>query len=170
MKLRAMAGAFIINGKDYLLMKRAENRKLAPGMWGPVGGHIEPYELNDPKATCLREVYEESGILEKAFDKLDLKYIIMRRDKDEIRVHHIFIGITNTRNYIDKTDEGKLNWINENELLDKTMTFTVRSALKHYMEIGHNSNEIIVGTVSATDNNPHMNWNSLDAWEGMTGV
>jgi hypothetical protein len=34
MRLRVMSGAFIINGKGYLMMKRVENRKLAPGMWG----------------------------------------------------------------------------------------------------------------------------------------
>ena len=170
MRLRVMSGAFIINGKGYLMMKRAENRKLAPGMWGPVGGHVEPNELNDPKATCLREIYEEAGIEEKDFEKLDLKYIILRREKDEIRVHHIFIGITKTKYCEDKTDEGKLYWINEDELFNKTMSFTVRNALEHYIEIGHKSHEVIVGTVSATDNKPLMNWNSLDGWEGMTGI
>jgi 8-oxo-dGTP diphosphatase len=64
---------------------------------GAVGGHVEPNESNDPKATCLREIYEEAGIEEKDFEKLDLKYIILRREKDEIRVHHIFIGITKTK-------------------------------------------------------------------------
>jgi len=164
-----MAGAFIINGTDYLMMKRAENRKLAPGMWGPVGGHVEPYELNDPRAACLREIYEEAGLEERDFDKLDLKYIIFRRERDEIRLHHIFIGIAKTKNYEDKTNEGKLNWIKEGELLEKTMSFTVRKALENYIEFGHKDNEIIVGTVSAVDNKPYMNWNSLDSWEGMTG-
>ena len=167
MRLRMMAGAFIINGKDYLMMKRAENRKLAPGMWGPVGGHVEPYEINDPKAACFREIYEETGLEEKDVDKLDLKYIIFRREKDEIRLHHIFIGRTKTIHYEDKTDEGKLYWINEDELLEKTMSFTVRKALEHYIEFGNKTNEVMVGTVSADDNKPYMNWNSLDSWEGM---
>jgi len=168
MRLRMMAGAFIINGTDYLMMKRAENRRLAPGMWGPVGGHVEPYELNDPKATCLREIYEEAGIEEKDFEKLDLKYIIFRKEKDEIRLHYIFIGIAKIRNYEDKTNEGELHWLMEGELLEKTMSFTVRMALEHYIELGHKSNEIIVGTVSEVDNKPYMNWNTLDSWEGMT--
>jgi len=168
MRLRMMSGAFIINGKDYLMMKRAEDRKLAPGMWGPVGGHVEPNEINDPKAACFREIYEEAGIEEKDFEKLNLKYIIFRREKDEIRLHYIFVGVTKVTNYEDKTDEGKLHWIKEDELLEKTISFSVRKALEHYIELGHNSNEIIVGTVSAENNIPKMNWNSLDSWEGMT--
>jgi len=167
MRLRMMSGAFIINGKDYLMMKRAEDRKLAPGMWGPVGGHVEPNEINDPKAACFREIYEEAGIEEKDFEKLDLKYIIFRKEKDEIRLHYIFIGKTKSTKYDDKTNEGKLYWVKEEELLGKTMSFTVRKALEHYIELGHKSNEIIVGTVSAVHNKPYMNWNTLDSWEGM---
>jgi hypothetical protein len=63
-----------------------------------------------------------------------------------------------------------LGVVNDDELFNKTMSFTVRNALDHYLEDGHKSHEIIVGTVSATDNKPLMNWNSLDGWEGMTGI
>lgn len=170
MRVRAMSGAFIINGKDYLMMKRSKDRKIAPGMWGPVGGHVEPYELNDPKATCLREIYEEAGIEEKSFEKLDLKYIILRREKEEIRLHYIFIGKAKTRYYDDKTNEGKLYWINQNELIGKPMSFTVREALEHYNKIENKNNEIMVGTVSVDDNKPYMNWNSLDEWEGIIAI
>ena len=74
--LRVLSGAFIIEGNDYLMMKRADNRRIAPGMWGGVGGHAEPNEVNNPKLTCLREIYEESGIEEKDLKKLDLRYIV----------------------------------------------------------------------------------------------
>jgi 8-oxo-dGTP diphosphatase len=55
------AVAFLKRGDDYLLMKRADNRKIALGVWSAVGGKLEPYELNDPQAACLREVQEETG-------------------------------------------------------------------------------------------------------------
>lgn len=170
MKLRLMAGAFIINDKDFLMMKRSEKRKLAPGLWAPVGGHVEPDEINNPEAACLREIYEEAGIEACNFERFDLKYILLRRSKDEIRLHHIFIGIVNTKHYEDKTDEGKLCWINEVELLDRPMSFTIRKALEHYLEYGRHSEEINVGTISASDNIPRINWSSVDDWEGMTGV
>jgi len=169
MRLRVMSGAFIINCKDYLMMKRSENKKIAPGMWGGVGGHAEPSELNDPKATCLREIYEESGIQEKDLERLDLKYCILRRDKEEITLIYMFIGAVRERFYEDRTEEGKLHWINENDLLHRPMSFEIKNVLEHYIEFGHKSNDIKVGVVSAEDNKPEMNWNSLDSWEGLTG-
>ncbi len=35
--------------------------------------------------------------------------------------------------------------------------------------IGHESNEIHVGSVGAVDNMPTMNWNQLNLWDGLTG-
>jgi len=168
--VRIMAGAFIINGKDYLMMKRSENKKIAPGMWGGVGGHAEPNELNDPRETCIREVYEETGIAEKDLEKLNLKYCILRREKEEITLIYMFIGGVRERFYEDRTEEGKLYWINEKELLDRPMSFEIRNVLEHYITVGHKDNEIKVGVVSVTDNKPQMNWNSLDSWEGLTGM
>lgn len=170
MNVRILSGAFIIEGNNYLMMKRADTKRIAPGMWGGVGGHAEPSELNSPKITCLREIYEETGIEEKQFKKLDLRYIILRRDKMEITLLYYFIGFIGTRYFEDKTQEGKLHWINENELLNRPMSFEVRKMLEHYSEAGYTKSNINVGTVSAIDNKPTMNWNSLDGWEGIIGV
>jgi len=38
--------AFLQNDNQYLLMKRADNRKINPGYWSGVGGHIEPHEIS----------------------------------------------------------------------------------------------------------------------------
>ena len=170
MYVRVLAGAFIIEGDSFLMMKRADTKKIAPGMWAGVGGHVEPDEINNPKATCLREIYEESGIEEKHFKKLDLKYIVLRRDKAEIALIYYFIGSVGTRNYEDKTQEGKLHWINEGQLFDRPMSFEVRNMLEHYRKVGHISNDIYVGTFSVVENKPVVKWNSLDAWEGITGA
>jgi len=170
MKVRVLSGAFIIEGQDFLMMKRAENKKIAPGMWAGVGGHSEPYEINDPKATCLREIYEETGIEVKNLNKLDLKYIILRRDKEEITLIYYFIGSACTRYYEDKTQEGKLYWISESELLYRPMSFEVRKILEHYREIGYRKCDINVGTVGTSETKPTMHWNTLDKWEGLTGL
>jgi 8-oxo-dGTP diphosphatase len=167
MNIRTISGAFIIEGNDYLLMKRADTKRIAPGMWGGVGGHAEPCELNSPKATCLREIFEETGIEEKDFYNLNLRYIIIRRNKAEITLIHYFIAFSRIRHYEDKTQEGKLYWINESELLNRPMSFEVRNMIEHYTKVGYKSNEINVGTVSFIENRPIMNWNSLDAWEGI---
>ena len=169
MNVRVLSGAFIIEGQDFLMMKRAENKKIAPGMWAGVGGHSEPSEINNPKAACIREIYEETGIEEKNLEKLELRYIILRRDKAEITLIYYFIGLACTRYYEDKTQEGKLYWISESELMDRPMSFEVRKMLEHYRETGYRNCDINVGTVSTAENEPTMNWNTLKVWEGLTG-
>lgn len=165
MYVRILAGALIIEGNDYLLMKRADNKKIAPGVWGGVGGHSEPSELNDPRATCLREIYEETGIEEKSFETLDLKYIIITRNKEEITLLYFFVGHVATRDYEDKTEEGKLFWINKNDLLDRPMSFETRKVMEHYKKSGYKTNNIVVGTVSVIENERIMNLSSLDKYE-----
>ena len=76
--------AFLENNNQYLLMKCAINRKINPGYWSGVGGHIEKHEINDPLAACYREIEEESGITRDKIVSLDLMYIITRRS---IRVY-----------------------------------------------------------------------------------
>lgn len=169
MNLRILSGAFIIEGNNYLMMKRATTKKIAPRMWGGVGGHAEPNELNSPKSTCLREIYEETGIEEKEFQSLDLKYILVRRNKCEITLIYYFIGFSKTKYFEDKTQEGKLFWVNEREILDRPMSFEVRSMIEHYLKIGSKNNIINVGTVSLIDDKPTMNWTTLDSWEGLVG-
>jgi 8-oxo-dGTP diphosphatase len=71
------AAAFLRKGNDYLLLKRADNRDFAPGLWGGVGGKFEPGELNNPQAAILREIREESGIAEGDINNLTLRYILM---------------------------------------------------------------------------------------------
>lgn len=56
-RTRLMTNAFLLNGEKMLVMKRSNNKKIAPGLWTGVGGHIEPQEINDPEASCLREIW-----------------------------------------------------------------------------------------------------------------
>ena len=123
--LRNGVAAFLYNNGNYLLMRRADNREIAPGVWSGVGGHLEPNEINDPLAACYREIEEESGISSDKITSLELFYIITRRSKDEIRQSYIYFGDTSESDLV-QTDEGKLFWIPCNELLKReyTKTFT----------------------------------------------
>lgn len=64
--LSSGTAAFLKHGNDYLLMKRAPNRIIAPEVWSGVGGKLERDELNDPQVACLREIEEETGIIAAA--------------------------------------------------------------------------------------------------------
>jgi 8-oxo-dGTP diphosphatase len=137
MKLRLMAVHLIFNGTDLLLMKRAPERLLQPGMWGAVGGHFEPEELADPLAACLRETEEETGFRPADLRNVRLQYVVLRLKEDELRQQFFFTSETSRRDFVD-TREGTLHWIPRAEILreDRELAFVFRSLLAHYLESG----------------------------------
>lgn len=51
---------FIRHGNDVLLLKRGEHKRIFPGLYNGVGGHIERDE--DPLTGAIREMQEETGL------------------------------------------------------------------------------------------------------------
>src|SRR5258708_5795999 len=51
---------YIYCGDYYLFLKRAETKKIDPGMMNVVGGRVEPDE--DYLTACIRETEEETGL------------------------------------------------------------------------------------------------------------
>ena len=163
-KLRSMSVAFLMNEQDFLLMKRSAGRKLMPGIWAGVGGHLEKEEINNPETACLREIYEETGITKKQLSDLTLKYILLRQSRDEIRIQYVYFAKTTTRR-VKSTEEGELYWIKRRELFDRDFSATTGFVLKHYLEYEDSITQVLVGTISVEHNNPVINWSTLKDWE-----
>ncbi len=163
-KLKNIVTVFLKNNNDYLLMKRADNRKIAPGFWNGISGHMEPWEINDPYRTCLREVQEESGIQEKDIKELSLKYIILRKSKDEMVVNYFHFGKTQRRE-VSASEEGTLHWVPESEVLKRKHVDVIRLTLEHYLETGDGAEDIMFGTVKEKDGQPFMEWLMLHDWQ-----
>lgn len=51
---------FITNGDDVLLLKGAPTKRVWPGKYNGIGGHVERDE--DVRAAMLREIHEETGL------------------------------------------------------------------------------------------------------------
>ncbi|MEO3947133.1 NUDIX domain-containing protein [Gorillibacterium sp. CAU 1737] len=151
MKLRLMAVNLIFHGDDLLLMKRAAEREFLPGMWAAVGGHLDPNELKDPQAACLRETEEETGFPPRDLQDIHLQYILLRRKDDELRQQFFYVSRTERRDFTD-TREGTLHWIPKQDVLreDREMAFVFRSLLEHYFRVGP-SPYPWVGTAGWTD-------------------
>jgi 8-oxo-dGTP diphosphatase len=162
--LKNYVAAFLRNDDKYLLMKRADNRKINPGFWSGVGGHIEPHEINNPLSACYREIEEESGIYRDKIASLDLLYIITRRSKSEIRQNYIYFGKTNISDVI-QTDEGVLFWIPSGELLEREYTVTYAVMLEHYIKRNPNDRAVYVGIAGDNDGALKMNWSICEDFE-----
>ncbi|MDR3121111.1 MAG: NUDIX hydrolase [Clostridiales bacterium] len=161
--LSNVASAFLKRGDEYLLMKRADNRKFLPGVWSSIGGKLETYELNDPQAACLREVQEETGITADQIRNLTFRYVILRRYCDTIRQNYIYFGDTDAEPTIE-TDEGELHWISENELLDRTYTATFAAMLEHYLTTP-DTERLLVGVAENDNGSCRMVWSEIQDFD-----
>ena len=164
-KLRTGAGAFLSNNGNVLLIKRSPNKKLAPGAWSCVGGHIEPHEMNDPYETCVREIEEETGISRSEIESLELLYIMIRmRSGGEISHWYIYFGET-TRTEVIQTNEGTLHWVPESELQNLEYTQTFTAMLKHYAARSPEDRAVYVGVAGNDNGSMTMTWGRCEDFE-----
>ena len=162
--LRNTASAFLTNDQDILLMKRSIAKKLNPGTWASIGGHIEPNEFDNPRTACLREIYEETGIEESNIKDLVLRYMIIRREEDKVGLQYVYFGTTDIRQLSD-TDEGELFWISKDTIFEKELPIVTKSILSHYFEFEKKENDIFVGIVSIDNKHTYVKWNRLNDLE-----
>lgn len=158
------AAAFLKRDGHYLLMKRAADKAIAPGVWSGIGGKMEPYEINNPFAACLREIQEETGITQAHIQNLTLRYIVIRQAGQVIRQSYLYFGETDTKT-ITATQEGALHWIPESALLERTFTQTFEAVLRHYVTMPEEQGRVILGAAENHDGHLFMRWSVLEDYE-----
>jgi hypothetical protein len=65
-----------------------------------------------------------------------------------------------------QTDEGELHWVAYSKIFSTTLSAANEGVLKHYFEIGKNSDDIYVGAVNVVDEKPIVNWETLGNYAG----
>ena len=154
-RMRIMTGAYLFYDNKLLMLKRSKEKALASNLWTGIGGHVEANEHNNPEESCLRESFEETGIRRNQIEQLKLRYIVMRRSKDEIRQHYIYFGSTSKPNFTD-SNEGTLHWIDQSKVLNLEMPLTVNHMLKHYFN-NPSQQLVFIGSV----NQSKIEWSCL---------
>lgn len=102
---------FIFNGQEILLIKGSEKKKIWPGYYNGIGGHIEIGE--DAGEATIRELREETGI-----DNLGLYLcgtIINEGENNRGILLMVYKGEYSGKT-ITSSEEGKLEWKNIYEL------------------------------------------------------
>ncbi|MCL2415266.1 MAG: NUDIX domain-containing protein [Defluviitaleaceae bacterium] len=167
-KLLNGTAAFLHNGNKYLLLKRSENKKIAPGLWSGIGGKLEPNELNNPLASCYREIEEETGIVPTEIKSLNLLYILIRRfGQNEIRQSYIYFGETSRTEDIEimQTDEGQLSWILSDQLTNREYSKTFAEMLNHYKNRQPDDKRIYIGVFGSDEGKMTVNWTISEDFE-----
>lgn len=151
-KLRNMTGLYLRYGDKLLLLWRIGSKVVPDSYTASAGGHFETEELNDAKACVLRELYEETGLTEQEIDNLSLRYITLRLKNGEIRQNYYFFADLKDDEKILSSKEGNLKWFQMDELLEMPpkMPFTAYYVVKHYLEIGKDTDKLY-GGISTED-------------------
>lgn len=146
-KLRNMAGLYLRHGNQLLLLYRIGSRVISDSYTASAGGHFEKEELSDAKACVIRELYEETGLTEQDIDKLSLRYVTLRLKNDEIRQNYFFFADLKDEKKEIISNEGNLKWFHIEELLENPpeMPFSAQYVVKHYAEIGKDTDVIYAG-------------------------
>src|SRR5579885_1949191 len=58
----AYSMVLLASGDRYLLLRRAADKRFAPGKWTGLGGRVESRELDNIRESALRELAEEAGL------------------------------------------------------------------------------------------------------------
>ena len=158
MNTKLMAGAFLTYKDKVLVMHRGLHRELNPGLWAPIGGHIEPEEINKPAQACLREIEEETQIKADKIKNFSLKYITVRNNSGLIYINYVFLGDLVEQCELPFCDEGTLHWIDFRSLPDYPMSFSAQQVILHYQNNPENHN-VFVGAVNSA--NTKIFWSEL---------
>ena len=149
--LRNMTSIYLLQQDKILLLYR-QGSNVVNNVWiGSTGGHFEKSELNSPKTCVLRELNEELSITEDMIDNLQLRYLTMRRVKNEIRQNYYFFA--NLKDMPERelaSNEGVLKWFNLNEVTDLEMPFSAKYMMEHYLKSGQYNNDIYVGVADGS--------------------
>ncbi len=87
---------------------------------------------------------EELRITEDDIEGLSLRYITLRRTKEEVRQNYYFFARPK-QNFDLVSNEGILNWFPMNELHELEMPYTAKYVIEHYLKKGKYTEEMYVG-------------------------
>ncbi len=106
---------YINDGQKTLMLHRIKKENdMHEGKWNGLGGKLENGE--SPEECVIREVYEESGLTIK---NPTLRGIMTFPKFDDIDDWLVFLYTANQfSGDLIESDEGELNWINNNEVLN----------------------------------------------------
>ncbi len=114
---------------EYLLLHRAESKRVQPGRWTGMGGRVEAGEMGDLTASGLRELHEESGIAAHAVTDFTLRRVVFHaRPGAPLTTLLYFTGTLTTR-VLPTCPEGTLAWLSPEQLPDLPLIDNARPLL-----------------------------------------
>jgi len=147
-KLRNMTAIYISQGDQMLMLYRVGSRVVTPS-WCGIGGHFESDELNDARGCVLRELQEEAGLTVADLENFTMRYVTLRLKNGEVRQNYYFFADLRNGVELDPTcNEGRLQWISYDAVMDREMPFTAYYMLQHYLTVGRYTDMLYAGATT----------------------
>lgn len=115
-----------------VLLKRSLNKDFAPGKYTGIGGKQEEGETIDE--TAYRELKEETGI-----ENIVLKEFARAKIINTQQSIHYYQSVFKEA-VLPYCNEGTLEWVSKNELLNKDIIHTTKFIIKEWMARGFAAN------------------------------
>ncbi len=95
-------------GFEFLLLKRADDAKIYPGIWQMITGTIESHEHT--KDTLLRELEEETGLKPEKIYSIPRVNTFYLAIADKICMSPVFLTIVNDKNVRISDEHSEYKW------------------------------------------------------------
>jgi 8-oxo-dGTP pyrophosphatase MutT (NUDIX family) len=125
------ANVFVRKDGKYLLMRRSDKKKYAPGLIHPFGGKADKNE--NPYKAAVREIKEEVGI---SIRNLKLEAVILELQHEEkLPVNWLifYFSADYDSGEIIKTEEGEVVLLTEKEVMSSKLFPSVKSIIGHIL-------------------------------------
>ena len=137
---------YLKSGNDYLLLKRAADRRHEPNKYVGVGGKVHSGE--NFVDTAVREIKEETG-LTIAADKLRFRGTLVLEGYPERWIVMLFNAEAPSRDVVTDPREGTLEWVPSDEVTQKS----VMEDIPLFFDKFRNSDDAIFGYCLFDDQN-----------------
>ncbi|HLC77783.1 MAG TPA: NUDIX domain-containing protein [Candidatus Nanoarchaeia archaeon] len=112
METRVIVSAILKNKDKYLIAKRVNSKKYAPGRWEFISGFVDSNE--SAEKIMLRELKEELNVNGKMIRTAN-PYVIIDKEARWIIIPFI-INMRDTKFKLNKKDHSEIKWVSEGEL------------------------------------------------------